>query len=75
MVGDGLKRTIEYVTNNKLKYTVDKRWIEIEVDEKNIANFLANLAAKGVNYTQISIQKPSLEDYFIQLAKGKKNEK
>jgi len=69
LVGDGLKRTIEYAKDQKLNYKLDNRFIEVSVDEQKIAAFLSGLAQKGVEYTQISIQKPTLEDYFLQLAR------
>jgi ABC-2 type transport system ATP-binding protein len=69
LVGDGLKRTIEYAQEQKLGYKLDNRSIEVSVDEQKIAAFLSGLAQKGVEYSQISIQKPTLEDYFLQLAR------
>lgn len=69
VVGDGLKRTIEYATKMKMKHQVDDRSITISVDEQKIAQTLADLAQKGVEYSQISINKPTLEDYFLHVAK------
>ncbi len=69
MVGDGLKRTIDYATQNNLTYKVEERSIEIEIDEHKIAQLLASLAQTGVSYSQISIEKPTLEDYFLTLVK------
>jgi ABC-2 type transport system ATP-binding protein len=69
MVGDGLKRTIEYAQKNTLSYEVNERWIGIDVDEHQIAEFLRDLATAGVEYSQISINKPTLEDYFLQVHK------
>lgn len=75
LVGDGMKRTIQYVESVKLAYALDKRSIEITVDEHAIAKLLANLALVGVEYSQISIDKPTLEDYFLLMAKKRKGEK
>jgi ABC-2 type transport system ATP-binding protein len=68
IVGDGLKRTISYAAEQKLKYSVEERWISIEVDEHKIADLLAGLAAAEVSYSQIWIEKPTLEDYFIHIS-------
>jgi len=67
MIGDGLKRTIAYAQEAGLVYKVEKRHIEIKVDEHKVSELLSDLAKKEIFYTQISIEKPTLEDYFINL--------
>ena len=47
----------------------EKNSIIIEIDEHKVSELLASLANVGVHYSQISINKPTLEDYFIRLAK------
>jgi len=71
MVKDGLKRTISFAKSKKYKYHLDKRFIIIDVPSLHIADFLRELTSKGVHYNEISIQKPSLEDYFLQTATKK----
>ncbi len=44
---------------------------EVEIDEHDVAGFLQDLAARGVRYTGIALFKPTLEDYFIMLARGR----
>ncbi len=68
LVKDGLKRTIDYCTKNKLPYKLQQRAIIIDVKEKELAEFLRNLMDEGVVYDEISIEKPTLEDYFLQVA-------
>jgi ABC-2 type transport system ATP-binding protein len=72
VVGDGLKRTIEYATTHTLPHEVDGRAIKLAVDEHKIAELLSGLAAIGVKYTQIAIEKPTLEDYFLKLTTTEK---
>lgn len=69
MVGDGLKRTVAHAQNEGYVYMVHGRTIEIEIDEQSIAHLLQALANLGVQYTEIGIKKPSLEDYFLRLVK------
>jgi len=71
MLGDGLKRTVAYVEHHKLVYVVEERWIYVQIDEHKIAQFLTDLAHQGVNYIQVAIEKPTLEDYFLTVARGK----
>lgn len=75
MIGDGLKRTIAYAQESGLEYKVEKRHIEIKIDEHKISEFLSELAKQGIYYTQISIEKPTLEDYFINLVGKNEEEK
>lgn len=69
LVGDGMKRTVQYASEQKLPFTIEERWITIEVDEKEIATLLNGLARAGIEYSQISIDKPTLEDYFLYTVK------
>ena len=72
-ITDGLKRTISYAEKNELSYKLIEREIQIEVDEHKIAELLTALAHMGVTYSQISIDKPTLEDYFLSLVKRNNN--
>jgi hypothetical protein len=47
---------------------VDRRTIEVTLDEGQIPTFLTALAQAGVVYSNIKIEEPSLEDYFLQIA-------
>ncbi|MFA5306732.1 MAG: ABC transporter ATP-binding protein [Candidatus Babeliales bacterium] len=67
-VGDGLKRTIAYVQSQQLPYQVEERWITIDIEESKIAELLTELARAGVIYTQIWVERPTLEDYFLTIA-------
>ncbi len=68
-VGDGLRKIIAFVVEKGLPYQLKDRWIEISLDEHKIAEFLTNLAQADVQYSEISIDKPTLEDYFLHIAK------
>lgn len=65
-IPDGLKRTIEICQNKKVVYKLEGRNIVIDLKEKEIPFFLRELMDKGVFYDQISIDKPTLNDYFLQ---------
>ena len=53
---------------------VDDGAVEVEIDERHIAEFLAALARRDVRYSEIAIDKPTLEDYFLKLARRKGSE-
>jgi len=65
-IPDGLKRTIEICLSKKVVYKLEGRNIIIDLKEKEIPAFLRELMDKGVFYDQISIDKPTLNDYFLQ---------
>jgi ABC-2 type transport system ATP-binding protein len=52
-----------------LAVTVERETVEVEIDEHHVAEFLQELARKAVRYTHISLLKPTLEDYFLMLAR------
>jgi hypothetical protein len=62
-----MKRTTAIAERLKLKYTIDHRSIELELDELQIAVLLSALAEAGVIYTSINILEPTLEDYFLHM--------
>lgn len=67
MVRDGLKRIIELCDKKSMSYKVEGRYIIVDVQEEIIPEFLRELMDKKVYYDEISIQKPTLEDYFLHI--------
>ncbi|MCL4360519.1 ABC transporter ATP-binding protein [Patescibacteria group bacterium] len=70
MMKDGQKRTVAFAKKAGFPVEEKDRFVTIEVDEGDIAYLLASLADQGVEYRQISIDKPTLEDYFIKMLGG-----
>lgn len=70
-VKDGLKRIERFAQEKGLTTKIEGRDIEIALDEHMIADFLHQLAQEKISYTQISITKPTLEDYFLSQAQVK----
>lgn len=64
-----LTRLENFCKKENLTYeALSKKKIRIDVKEKNIAEFLRNLTEQNIFYDEISIDKPSLEDYFMQMS-------
>lgn len=72
LVGDGLKRTEAFAKENTIEYMLEGRMIRLSVDQEKISELLTALAHKGVSYSEIVITQPSLEDYFLQVARSTK---
>lgn len=71
VVLDGLKRTISYAESEGLGYEVDHRIIKVKIEEEKIPDFLHALSRLSVTYTTIKIEEPSLEDFFLRVARNK----
>ena len=70
-ISDGLKRTVALAQGQGLSYVVEHRLITLKIDEEKIPVFLHALSQAGVIYTNIKIEEPSLEEFFLQIAKKK----
>jgi ABC-2 type transport system ATP-binding protein len=70
LVKDGLKRIRKFAKAQKLPIEVKGREAVLEIDEQAVAKFLKKLADEKINYSQISVDKPTLEDYFLQMSKN-----
>jgi ABC-2 type transport system ATP-binding protein len=69
-VGDDLQRSIELARKQNMAFIIDERTIEVSLDEGEIPRFLTRLAQAGVTYSTIKILEPSLEDYFLKMARS-----
>jgi ABC-2 type transport system ATP-binding protein len=67
MMKDGQKRTVSFAKKAGFKIKTDDKYVTISVDEADIAYLLNGLADLGVSYSEISIDKPTLEEYFIKM--------
>lgn len=68
MITQGMESLTSLLKQNSIPYQIEHLEISIAIDEQKIADLLALLAEHKIKYSQISIDKPSLEDYFLTLA-------
>lgn len=73
LVTHNREQLIDYAQKQQIPYTIQEQAtgqsIEFSLDEQYIAVFLSDIAYLQVKYTQISIDKPTLEDYFLEIAR------
>jgi ABC-2 type transport system ATP-binding protein len=69
---DNAKKAGEYFNSKKISFEINKSRFKIKMNEKKIAEFLATLSSAGLEYTEISIFKPDLEDFFLSIIKQEK---
>ena len=59
------------ITLRKLESLVDDKQYTITIKETLLPLFLYEVTKKNIGYTEISIDKPNLEDYFMKIAREK----
>jgi ABC-2 type transport system ATP-binding protein len=60
------KMKIEYVKNNNV--------FKIRINTKSISELIMKISNNSLIFEDINIKKPNLEDYFLKISKGGKNE-
>lgn len=66
---EGLDAVLSLVQEKNFPHKMEATSIEITLVEEEIPSFLSAIAKPGISYTQVNIQEPSLEDYFLSVAK------
>ena len=68
LVSQGIEQLIAHLEQNSIGYVhQDRAFVDITINEQAISSLLTYCARTGIEYSQISIDKPTLEDYFIAL--------
>lgn len=55
-----------FCDKKKLAYKKSGKSFTVDINEQDIASFLQEITKSGIVYDEISIEKPTLEDYFLQ---------
>ena len=66
-----IEQVVMLLDNKELKYKKENKHLTIDINETEIPELLKNLIDQKLPYTEISIEKPSLEDFFLEMSKGK----
>jgi ABC-2 type transport system ATP-binding protein len=66
-----LKEAETYFNKLNLTYNIDGKYVVVDSKENEIPRLLKDLMDKEVEYAEISIAKPSLQDYFLAMANKK----
>ena len=70
-ITENLNHLTDYMQETKRLFTTQENQVVVELDEQEIAYFLMQLSKRAVVYSAISIDKPTLEDYFLTVARQK----
>jgi ABC-2 type transport system ATP-binding protein len=66
---NGMELVVAYAQQHSIAHQITGASIQLDVAEHAIAQLLQDLAQQNVIYSNISIEEPSLEDYFLSMAK------
>jgi ABC-2 type transport system ATP-binding protein len=66
---NGMEQVIRYAQQHDITHQIAGASIRLDVAEHAIAQLLQGLAQQQADYSNISIEQPSLEDYFLSMAK------
>lgn len=67
--GENLQKAIDLAILSKYPYRCDAKSIEVDMEEEQIPAYLHRLSHMGVIYTTIRVEEPSLDDYFLKIAR------
>lgn len=68
-ITEQMEKALSYLQEMQVTYTIQAAELIIEVEEQAIAHLLAQLSGRNIAYSHIAIDKPTLEDYFLSIAK------
>lgn len=68
-LGENLQKAVDLAIQCKYPYRLDARSIEVDMEEDQIPNYLHRLSHLGVIYSSIRVEEPSLDDYFLKIAR------
>lgn len=71
LVVENREQAEKYLENKKTKFYWKKNRLIIKTDEEELPKIIYRLSEKGVRYKNMEVVRPSLEDFFIKMAKGK----
>lgn len=69
LIKEGMERILRYAAERGNAYRAVQHRITVDVKEREIPAFLRGLMDRGILYDEISIEKPTLEDYFLAVTK------
>lgn len=67
-ITEGHDQLLQMLKEQQLNYTLDEHSIAIDIEEHHIGSFLNALALRAITYANVSIDKPTLEDYFLSVS-------
>lgn len=67
-ISEGIEKALNYFTKQNFIFERKKPYFIISLKERDITELLIYLSKNNVDYQEISIKKPNLEDFFLKMA-------
>lgn len=67
LIKQDAQKALDFFRKENLPFRQEKSFFSISIDERKVADFLIQLTNEKISYEEVSINKPSLEDYFLQV--------
>lgn len=67
MIVKNMTRAMDYLKKKGISFEKEKFYIHVKIPEKEIPSLLSQLVKEGVEYQEINIKKPDLEDFFLKV--------
>lgn len=59
---------LDFCVDKNILHNITRKRVTVQVAEEDIPKFLGQMIKRKIHFLEISIDKPTLEDYFIQMA-------
>jgi ABC-type multidrug transport system ATPase subunit len=69
LVNEHLEEAKQLLIKIGYKLEFDENWLNVTLEENQISDLLHTLSQNKVHFIEISIDKPSLHDYFLKIAR------
>ncbi len=69
LIVESPEAVLSWCRNQNMQVTCEGSVVNVQLEEQAIAQFLVKLVQAGFTYNQISIDKPTLEDYFLHISR------
>ncbi len=70
MIIQNKAKALNIFEKKNIPFSQDKNYVVLSLSENKIAEMLTELGKESIRYEEIEIEKPDLEDYFIQISKN-----
>lgn len=72
LLPENQKKLLAFCKEKNITHEVNKKYVTLLIKEREVPKILRHLSENDMHYEEISINKPTLEDYFLKISLQKK---
>ncbi|HVX00908.1 MAG TPA: ABC transporter ATP-binding protein [Candidatus Babeliaceae bacterium] len=65
IITEGQNKLLLYLQEKQIPHNQEAHQVNMEIDEALVGELLVTIARQGISYSHITLDKPTLEDYFL----------